>query len=338
MRITRRNFLKLAGALGVASAVDLTVIEKALGGSTLPRVIWLQGQGCTGCSVSLLNSINLATIDDVLINKINLEYHATLIASAGDVAMRSALGPYPTANELSQFSGEYLSKGAALTYDVNKDGVVDLVDFAKLASQGFILVVEGAIPTGAAGKFCEVGGNLTMIDAFDRFSAAASHILAVGTCASFGGVPGALGGPTGALGVQVALNYLGRTKPVINIPGCPMHPDWFVGTVLSLLGGQAVPLDATGRPTAYFGRRIHSYCPYRETQEANALGQKGCLIELGCCGPMTYADCYTRKWNNPAAGTNGVNWCIGAGAPCTGCVQQGWPDAPYSPFYLGKDD
>jgi hydrogenase small subunit len=337
MRISRRDFLKLAGALGVASAVNLTAVEKALGGHTLPRVIWLQGQSCTGCSVSLLNSVNLATIDDVLINKINLEYHSNLIAAAGDVAMASATGVHPGPAELVAFSNEYLSRGAGLAFDLNKD-VVDLVDFAKLASQGFILVVEGAIPTGAGGMFCEIGGDMTMIDAFDRFSAAASQILAVGTCASFGGIPSAAGSTTGALSVQGALSYLGRTKTVINIPGCPMHPDWFVGTVLSLLSGQAVPLDSSRRPTAYFGNKIHEHCQYYEVDDISSLGQKGCLAKLGCRGERTYADCYTRKWNSPAAGTSGVNWCIGSGSPCSGCVQNGWPDAPYSPFFAGGDD
>jgi hydrogenase small subunit len=340
MRVSRRDFLKLAGALGVVSALDLTFVEKALGGGALPRVIWLQGQGCTGCSISLLNSINMATIDDILLNKINLEYHANLIAAAGDVAMASATGVHPGPTELLAFSNEYLSRGAALTYDMNKDGVVDLVDFARLASQGFILVVEGAIPTGSGGKFCHVGGNMTMLQAFDKFSAAASQILAVGTCASYGGIPGAVGSSTGALSVQGALAYFGRTKPVINIPGCPMHPDWFVGTVLSLLGGQAVPLDADKRPTAYFGRRIHDEhnCPRRELDDAKHLGESGCLEELGCRGPITYADCYSRKWNSPGQGLAGVNWCIGGNSPCTGCVQKGWPDAPYSPFFANNDD
>jgi hydrogenase small subunit len=338
MRISRRDFIKLAGALGVASAFNLTAIEKALGGNALPRVIWLQGQSCTGCSISLLNSVNLATIDDVLINKINLEYHSNLIASAGDVAMAAVTGAHPGSTELLAFSDEYLSSGAGLTFDMNNDGVVNLIDFAKLASQGFILVVEGAIPTGSAGKFCEIGGDMTMIDAFDRFSSAANQILAVGTCASFGGIPGAAGSSTGALGVEGALAHLGRTKTVINIPGCPMHPDWFVGTVLSLLSGQSVPLDSTRRPTAYFGQKIHEHCQYYEVDDINALGQKGCLEKLGCRGERTYADCFSRKWNNPALNTHGVNWCIGAGSPCTGCVQKGWPDAPYSPFFAGGDD
>jgi hydrogenase small subunit len=309
MEISRRDFVKLTAALGFASAVDLTLVEKAVAGNGMPKVIWLQGQGCTGCTVSLLNSINLATVDNLLVNKIDLQYDSTLVAAAGNVAL-SGKGAYGiTTNPATPF------------------------DLTSLAAQGFMLVVEGAIPTAATGKYCFIGGDLTMLEAFKRFASVATEVVAVGTCASFGGIAAATGMKTGAMGVKDALAYAGIKKPVINVPGCPMHPDWFVGTVLSILGGQTVPLDVDLRPTAYFGRRIHSYCPYRETEELDALGQrKGCLKELGCRGPSTYADCFSRRWNSPAANTNGVNWCIGAGSPCTGCVQKGWPNAPYSPF------
>jgi hydrogenase small subunit len=313
MQISRRDFVKLAGAFGFITTLDLTLVEKAFAGNGLPKVIWLQGQGCSGCTVSLLNSINLATIDDLLINRLDMQYNSTLIAAAGDVAL-SGDGAY----------GITVTPGAPL-------------DLTSLASQGFMLVVEGAIPVNAGGKFCSVGGDMTMLDAFDRFSEVTTDIIAVGTCASFGGVSKAAGGYTGALGVQDALASLGRNKPVINIPGCPMHPDWFVGTVLTILSGGSVQLDADKRPTAYFSRRIHDYCPFRHGEEADRLGQKGCLEELGCRGPATRADCFSRMWNSPAANTVGVNWCIGSGSPCTGCVQKGWPDAPYSPFFRGGD-
>jgi hydrogenase small subunit len=78
MRLSRRDFLKLAGASGALSALPLDLINKAFGGNGDPRVIWLQGQSCTGCSVSLLNAVKTTTIDDILLNYINLEYHSTL--------------------------------------------------------------------------------------------------------------------------------------------------------------------------------------------------------------------------------------------------------------------
>ena len=338
MRLSRRDFLKLAGAVGIASTIPTFTLEKALAGNGLPRVIWLQGQSCTGCSVSLLNRVNFATIDDVLINHINMEYHSNLIASAGDVAMTNAQ-IHPSLNELTVLSNEWLSDEPNLTMDLDgpqgaPDGTVNLIDFAALCRQGYILVIEGAIPTGATGHFCHVGGDMTMLEAFDQFSQRADSIIAVGTCASFGGIPAANPNPTNALSVEGALAHLGRTKPVINIPGCPMHPDWFVGTVVNLLAGNAVPLDANNRPMAYFAERIHQEgnCPFKNMEEVHNLGEQGCLQELGCKGYRTYADCYSRKWNNPGPGQAGVNWCIAARTPCHGCTQPDFPDG-MTPFY-----
>lgn len=339
MNLSRRDFLKLMGAAGVASTLPITLIEKALAGTGHPRVIWLQGQSCTGCSISLLNSVNITTIDDVLLNHINLEYHSNLIASAGNVALSNASGPHPSVNEICALGDQWLKTGQGLSLDIDgpqrePDGKVNLYDFAALCRQGYILVIEGAIPTGAAGHFCHVGGEMSMIQAFDQFSEHADSIISVGTCASFGGIPAAIPNPTNALSVDGALVYLGRTKPVINIPGCPIHPDWFVGTIVNLLAGNSLPLDSNKRPKMFFGERIHDEgnCPFKGWQEVHNLGEQGCLKELGCKGERTFADCYSRKWNNPGQGQAGVNWCVAARVPCHGCTQPNFPDG-MTPFF-----
>lgn len=334
MRLTRRDFLKIAGAVGIANVLPIETLSKALAGNGDPRVIWLQGQSCTGCSISLLNSVNITTIDDLLINKINLEYHSNLIASAGDVAFSEALGAHPSVEEVSDMADQWLESGSGLNMDLNADGKVNLYDFAALARQGYILVVEGAIPTGAEGHYCHIGGGLSMLEAFNLLSAKAQSIIAIGTCAAFGGIPAASPNPTTALSVDGALAYLGRSATVINIPGCPAHPDWFVGTVVNLLAGNTVALDAYKRPRQYFGKRIHDEgnCPFKGWQEVHNLGEQGCLKELGCKGERTYSDCYSRKWNSPAQGQAGVNWCIAARTPCHGCTQPDFPDG-MTPFY-----
>lgn len=334
MRLSRRDFLKLTVASGVAAALPLTVIEQALAGNGDLRVIWLQGQSCSACSISLLNTINLAPIDDILLNKINLEYHSNLIASAGDLAIFAAGGPHPNGTELKALQKDWTKSSDNLEMDLNGDGKVNFIDYAKLCSQGYILVVEGAIPTGAAGHYCHVGGDMTMEQAFDKFSEKATSIITIGTCAAFGGIPASYPNPTDAKSVDQMLQLLGRQKPVYNIPGCPSHPDWFVGTLIELLAGRPVTIDSYKRPTAYFGNRIHQsgHCPYFGQTQVSTLGEKGCLKELGCSGIRTYADCYSRKWNSPGAGQTGVNWCIEAGSPCIGCTEWNFPDA-MTPFH-----
>ncbi len=307
MNITRRDFLQASAAITGALALKasgLLQLQKALaaGEAAGVPVIWLQGQSCTGCSVSLLNTIHYMTIDDLLVNVIDLQYHPTVMAAAGDLA----------------------------------SGV------AKDAAPGYVLVIEGAIPVGAAGHYCHVwedenGDPVTMEIAFDDFRQRASHILAVGTCASYGGIPAGNPNPTIALGVNEALSYLGvgkKKRPtVINIPGCPSHPDWIVGTVAALLAGEMPELDRDGRPIAFFDSAVHNNCPNRGGGlKAKKLGDPGCLVGLGCNGQQTHADCSMRQWNASEVGGYGVNWCIGAGNPCQGCTEPGFPDR-MSPFY-----
>jgi hydrogenase small subunit len=338
MRVTRREFFKaaagMAGVLGL-EASGLLKLQEALAAPGAPSVIWLQGQSCSGCSVSFLNSIHYATVDDLLLNSINLEYHPTVMAGTGDFAISAAQVARPSDGELKGLKSEWAKNGQDSNFDLNGDGIVNFLDYALLARRGYILIVEGAIPIGSDGHFCHIGGEMTMLDALGIFSKHASKVISVGTCAAYGGIPAAGSNPTDAMGVEDALNHLGQPKSVINIPGCPIHPDWLVGTVVSILTGQKVDLDDKGRPLTYFGKKIHDTgnCPYKGEHEVRILGEKGCLKELGCKGPKTYADCFSRKWNTGKAGANGVNWCIEAGSPCIGCTEPQFPDGDFAPFY-----
>ena len=269
-------------------------------------VIWLQTAACTGCSVSLLNSAS-PTVRNLLIDQvvpgfhINLRFHATIMAGAGEPAIEV------------------------------------LEETAKEKKDGYILVVEGAIPTATDAVYGAIGERdgkpVSMEDRVVELARDAQAILAVGTCASFGGIPAAAPNPTGCQPVRKILEAKGINKPLVNIPGCPPHPDWFVGTVASIiLSGlpKAEDLDDNLRPLAFYGKLIHENCPRRayfdEGKFAKKPGDEGCLYELGCKGPITYADCPLRRWNN------GTNWVIGAGAPCNGCTQPEFPDL-VAPFY-----
>lgn len=300
MRITRRDFLIAAAAAAAAGKLApsaFAALQKALRGEGAPRVIWLQAAGCDGCAISLFNSIHYASVDSFLTNTIDLEFQNNLMAAAGDLA-------------------------------------VSAVE-AAAAQPGYILVVEGAIPSGADGLYCRMWSGQTMVDVLSDHSENAAFIIALGSCASYGGVTAGAPNPTDASGVSELLP--GNPK-VINVPGCPAHPDWAVGTITYLLtNGRAPPLDAHRRPLQYFGRRIHDNCLNRRKYcgtpaFANQLSQEGCMEYLGCKGKHTYSDCPLRKWNSSGPGKYGVNWCVGAHSPCLGCVNPTYPDG-MSPFY-----
>lgn len=296
--ISRREFLKyctaISGALGL-SATGLNKLQKILAAEGSPPVIWLQGQGCTGCSVSLLNSITYMTADELLLNTIDLEFHATIMAAAGDLAVSAAE--------------------------------------ASRGLESYVLVIEGAIPTAAGGAYCYLWPGMTALEAVRTYSRKAAHILTLGTCAAYGGLVAGKPNPTGARGVQEVTG-----KPVINLPGCPAHPDWIVGTIAHLLAYGAAPaLDGYGRPRKFYGHTVHSQCANKHNFDDQAifaehLSDPGCLAKLGCRGRWTGSDCPIRGWNSGAAGEAGENWCIGGRNPCQGCTEPGFPDE-LSPWY-----
>jgi len=201
----------------------------------------------------------------------------------------------------------------------------------------YVLAVDGAIPMATDAVYGAMGERdgkpVSLEIRLEELARDALAVLAVGTCASFGGISAAAPNPSGCQPVSQVLKAKGISKPLINISGCPPHPDWFVGTVASIiLNGlpKAEDLDDNLRPLAFYGKLIHENCPRRayfdEGKFAKKPGDEGCLYELGCKGPITYADCPLRRWNN------GTNWVIGAGAPCNGCTQPEFPDL-VAPFY-----
>lgn len=297
MRLTRRDVLKassaVAGALALSRLGAFHVQQAMAAEGASPPIIWFQGQCCTGCSVSLLNTITYATIDVLLTKVLDVDYHSNLMSAAGDLAVGVALG-----------------------------------DQAK---GGYILVVEGAIPTAEQGKYSYLWPGMTMQDGVQLFAQNAALVIAVGTCASFGGMSAGNPNPTGAAPVS----QLVTDKPVLNIPGCPVHPDWLVGAIAYILKNGTLPaLDANNRPSDYFANTVHSQCPLVATPKVTGLGQGlGCLMNIGCKGPMTYADCPSRRWNSGAANTPGASFCTIARVPCQGCTEPSFPDG-MSPFFF----
>jgi len=285
----RRQFMQfcvgLAATLGLSRAAA-GAVARALVEARRPSVIWLQFQECTGCTESLLRAEH-PTLEKLLLDIISLDYHETLMAAAGhqaEAARRAAMA----ANK-----GKYL------------------------------LVVEGAIPTGQHGNFCKIGGK-TAIELVRECAADAAAVIAIGSCASWGGMPSTFPNPTGASPVA---EILGR--PVLSIPGCPPNPYNFLTTVVHyLVLGKLPELDAKGRPKFAYGRLIHENCERRAHFDAGRFAtefgddgqrQGWCLYKLGCKGPETYANCPSILFGDAGTGS----WPVGCGHPCIGCTEQG---------------
>jgi hydrogenase small subunit len=269
-------------------------------------LVWLQGSACSGCVVSLLNSF---------------------APGAGSVLLR----------ELTP--GKHVSVRFLMTAMAGQgQQVIDVLTDETIAREGgHILVLEGSVPIGHE-IFCTLGEakgrEVPLSERFADLARGALAVVAVGTCSSFGGIPAGAPNPTGAVSAGELLRREGIDVPLVNIPGCPPHPDWMVGSLMAVamygLDAVAAQLDELNRPKMYYGKLIHETCPRRADFDAGRFAKKfgdpGCLYELGCKGPVTYADCPTRMWNS------GTNWCVGAGSPCHGCVEPGFPDR-LAPLY-----
>jgi hydrogenase small subunit len=303
MSLSRRDFVKLCtgtvAGLGISQVFHPGLVRAMKQGAQKVPVLWIQGQGCTGCSVTLLNTVH-PSIKEVLLEIISLEFHPTVMGAEGEMAIKH------------------------------------MFEVARQHKGKFFLVVEGSIPVEADGRYCIIGDidhkEISVLDAVKELGAAAAATLSVGTCAAYGGIPAAAGNLTGAKSVADVYAASGIKTAVINVPGCPPHPDWIVGTVAHVLMYGVPELDEKGRPKLFYGLNIHENCPYRGYFDGGVFSttftqKEGCRLEVGCKAPNVSADCWKRRWNN------GVNWCV-ENAICIGCTEPGFPD-DMSPFYEG---
>lgn len=265
--------------------------------------IWLQGAGCTGCSVSALNArspkIKNLLLDEIVPGKqVSLKFHATIMAGQGELVIEV------------------------------------LKDTQKSKKGEYVLIIEGAIPTAKNGIYGSIGvkdgKHETILQSVIDSGKNALITIALGTCSSYGGIPAAKPNPTECKSVKEVFDENNIKTPVVNIPGCPTHPDWLMGTIAAVLMGSSVDVDDAGRPKLFFGKLIHENCQRRADFDkgkfAKHPGDEGCFYNVGCKGHYTYADCPLRQWNN------GINWCVKAGSPCLGCCEPGFPDLT-TPFY-----
>ncbi|WP_018214190.1 hydrogenase small subunit [Desulfitobacterium hafniense] len=290
--LNRREFLKLVvkGAiLGNFISLVTPELEKALAQGEINKlpIIMVETGTCTGDSISLDN-IWSPTLSDIFTNITEWRYDWTMMQSQGELA-----------------------------YDV-------LLEIEKNQAHEFVLLVQGSMIRRDGGHYnyagLENGQLITGLDLVRRLGLKAKYVVAVGHCATYGGPVAGYPNPTQSTGVQ---NILPERR-VINVSGCPAHPDWIMGTLLHLALYGEPELEKFGRPKMFFGETIHNNCPRRRYYDqgifATDIGQKECLYRVGCKGPVTYADCPIRRWNDH------YNWPIGCNSPCIGCTEPGYPD------------
>jgi len=290
--VSRRGFLKFCATTASMMALPpsmISAIADSLQKAKRPSVIWLSFQECTGCTESLTRS-HAPTVESLIFDHISLDYHHTLQAASGDAA------EHARDEAMKQNWGKYL------------------------------LVVDGSIPVAENGAYSTIAGitNLAMLQ---EVAEGAAAIVAVGTCAAYGGLPHANPNPTGAKSVADLIT----DKPIINVPGCPPIPTVISGVLAHYLTFDTLPeLDDLGRPKAFYGQNIHDRCyrrPFYERGEfAETFDDEGarkgwCLYKLGCKGPTTYNACATAKWNE------GTSWPVEAGHGCIGCSEPNFWDA-----------
>lgn len=284
--LSRKDFLGVvakAAALMSLPVGGAKQVMAAVEADNRPSVIWLHFQECTGCSESLLRASH-PKVAELILDLISLDYHETLMAASGYQAEKSL--------------HDAMAKG------------------------NYILVVEGSIPMKDEGIYCKIAGK-TALELIRETSRKANAIVAIGSCASWGGVQSIGINPTGASGVKDVI----KDKLVINLPGCPAQPDIFLSTVLYLLTFKKAPkLDKQGRPLLGYGTTLHDHCERRShfdngrfvTKYGDHGHQHGwCLYLMGCKGPVTHASCNAQTFNDVGV------WPVGTGHPCAGCTEKG---------------
>lgn len=272
------------------------------------NVLWLQSAGCGGCTMSLLCAEDPNVFDLLADGGVSFLWHPSFSEATGSEVLRLLQSIESGAQPLD------------------------------------VLAVEGSIVTGprGTGRFHLLAGTgRSMLDWVRSLAPLARDVVAVGTCAAYGGMTSAGGNPTGATGLQFEGQLAGGAldasfrarsgRAVINIAGCPTHPGWVAETLLLLAEDRLTEadLDDFGRPRFYADHLVHHACSKNEFYEykasARELSQLGCMMEhLGCVGTQAVGDCNIRAWNGDGS-------CTRAGYPCIACTSPEFEE-PRHPF------
>ncbi len=266
----------------------------------MTNLIWLKGGACSGNTMSFLNAQQPSVIELITDFGIRILYHPTVGLEIGEQV------------------NEVLNEAVSGTVPVD------------------VFVFEGTVIQGSQGT-----GNMNyfagrvMKDWVEDLAKVANYVVAIGDCATWGGIMAVPPNPSESTGMQFHKKekggFLGsnfKTKsglPVINIPGCPAHPDWMTQILVAIATGRAeeVLLDDFHRPKTFFTDFVQTGCTnanaFSEHFEGGFGKRGGCLFyEVGCRGPMTRAACNRILWNRTSSKTR-------ANHPCLGCTEPGFP-------------
>lgn len=265
----------------------------------LKTILWLQSGGCGGCTMSMMCA--------------------------------EAPGLFPV---LKSFGLEFLWH-PSLSEESGDDVQTVLGDVIAGRQPLDILCFEGSVlrgPNGSGRFHILAGTGRPMIEWLRELAPLAKYVVAVGSCAAYGGITAAGNNPTDAVGLQfegrnpggaLGADFRSRSGlPVINVAGCPTHPNWVTETLM-LLSEDSLSLsdlDPLRRPRFYSDHLVHHGCSRNEYYEykasAEELSEIGCMMEnLGCIGTQAHGDCNTRAWNGEGSCTRGGYPCINCTAP-----------------------
>jgi [NiFe] hydrogenase small subunit len=296
--VNRRDFMKFCGFVATVLGLPMTFaprIAEAVAAKR-PTVVWLSMAECTGCTESLIRTAD-PWAADLILDIIDLAYHETVMAAAGEQA-------------------EHV-----------------LEETIKNNKGKYICIVDGAIPTKDKGVYGKIGGK-TMMDIVNNGVKNAAAVIAVGNCAAYGGLPAAKPNPTESKSVTEVtgvktVNLAGCPPNADNMVATIVH--FLLLGKLPALDAKGRPLFAYGQLIHdNCERRGH----YEAEEFVKEFGDEGaskgwCLRKVGCQGPETHANCPKIRWNQ------GTNWPIGAGHPCIGCHEPDFWDK-MSPFYVER--
>jgi len=295
---SRRDFLKFCGVMAAILTLPKSASAQIMEALIQPKrtpVVWLELQDCAGCSEAFLRA-SYPTAAEIILDVLSVDYHETIMVAVGRQA-----------EEAKQ---------------------------ATINAGGYLLLVEGSISMAGDGEYCCVGGHSSQ-DLIRKAAKNAIAVIAVGNCATFGGISKAAPNPTKSIGVMDII----KGKPILNIPGCPLNPVNLMATVVHFLTFGTLPMmDNLHRPLFAFGELIHNNCDRRghfdRAEFVHAWGDAGhragwCLYQMGCKGSKTHHDCPVVRYNER------TNWPIGAGHPCIGCSEPDfWDYVTYTPILL----